>query len=289
MKRARRSLARACAFALALPCAANAQQTPAPAPSAPSVVGYTGSGSLVVQSALAGIPLTVGSKIALEIRGQRLRIDVLSIGVPGGDATTSSISTALATQVLPPGGFSAVFDRSAGTFTLWSTAKKTYFTASSLSGIGHASTPRPVPSPSPTARPDPDSGDLFSIFKMLETFKKDKSFSASIALSGHTMLFGHPVTGLHYEIVDAPLSGQTGSDVHGDIQLADDIDEVPIEFTTSVAVKGIPPSSLRLDIPQLTRSVPPVSDFAPPPGYAKVASLFEVLGAKFPMSPAPAP
>jgi hypothetical protein len=280
----RACVARACALALALPCAARAQQTPPPA--TPAVVGYVGSGSLVVQSALAGIPLTVGSKIALEIRGQRLRIDILSIGLPGGDATTSSLSSALATQVLPPGGFTAVVDKSTGTFTLWSTAKKTYFVATSLSGIGHATAPAPAPSPSPTARPDPDSGDLFSVFKMLETFKKDKSFSASIALSGHTMLFGHPVTGLHYEIVDAPLSGQTGSDVHGDIQLADDIDEVPIEFTTSVSVKGIPPSSLRLDIPQLTRSVPPVSDFAPPAGYVKAASLFDVLGGKFPMRPA---
>jgi hypothetical protein len=234
-----------------------------------------------VQSALAGLPLTVGSKIALEIRGQRLRIDILSIGLPGGDATTSSLSTALATQILPPGGFTAVIDRSTGTFTLWSTAKKTYFVATSLSGIGHAAAPSPTPAPSPTARPDPDSGDLFSIFKMLETFKKDKTFSASIALSGHTMLFGHPVTGLHYAIEDAPLSGQTGSDIHGDIQLADDLDEVPIEFTTSVAVKGIPPSALRLDIPQLTKTVPPVSDFAPPPGYAKAASLFDVLGGKF--------
>jgi hypothetical protein len=237
--------------------------------------GYAGKGDLVVQSAVAGAPVGVGGRIAFEESGSLFRLDVLSLAIPGTD---SAISSVLATQLFPQGGFSVVFDRRNSTYTIWSAAKHAYYSH----GIQRdAKSPAPDATPTPIATPGAGTTgpDFFSAFKALRSLKDDKTFSMSIALTGHSTLFGHAVSTLQYQYAQTPLvSGGSTGDVHGEIDFADDFDEVPIRFTASAALKGIPPSSMRLELTELAKAAPPLGDFQPPRDYTRANSIGDVLG-----------
>ncbi|MBD5634045.1 MAG: hypothetical protein IAI49_06160 [Candidatus Eremiobacteraeota bacterium] len=260
----RRTLA---AFAFA--CASAAPNL-AHAQSAGSIEGgYVGSGNLVVQTSLAGVALTVGGNIALEERGSRLRIDVLSLGIPGADPTVSAV---LGTQLFPPGGFSVVYDAHPSTYTVWTNAKRAFF----VGGTPDRAQPAAA---NPAAGAIASGADLFDAFSALRSLKNDRVFSASVALIGHETLFGHPVTGLHYQFTQS-TSADASFDAQGELELADDLGSVPIEFTARATAKGIPGTSLRLDLTQMARQTPRADDFAPPRGYVRASTLGDVIGGK---------
>jgi hypothetical protein len=260
------------AFAFGFTCvAASLACIPARAQNAPQPdVGYVGTGDAEIQSMLAGAPLTLAANVAFEERGSRVRLDILSVGLQGN---TSGITGMMATQLFPAGGFTVVFNRSDSTFTVWSAARHAYFIGG---GPNPTPTPTPTPAPSPSATP---RGDLFGLFGPLRSLKDDQTLSLTVALSGHSTLFGHPVSNVHYAFVRTTISGDT-MDVHGDLAVAEDLNGVPLQLTASAVAKGIPQSSLRIELPQLEKRLPPETDFLPPPGYARVTNIGDAIGGK---------
>jgi hypothetical protein len=228
--------------------------------------GYVGHGNVVLQTAIAGMEkLTVGGEIAFEQRGPLARVDVLSLGLPGTDPTLSAL---LGTQLFPPGGFTVVFDRTTSTYVVWSNTKHTYFT--SVSSSQAAATP--APAASTPAKPTESSP-----FAFLKTVRDDTSFSVTLSLAGHGPINGHPATGIDYQLNRTTKAGDK-SNLHGRIEFADDLDELPIELTASVNTRTIPQSSLRLDLTSIARETPNEADFAVPQGYARAGDLGSVLG-----------
>jgi hypothetical protein len=227
-----------------------------------------GTGDAQIQSTLAGAPLTLGANVAFEERGARVRLDILSVDVRGNN---SGITGMMATQLFPAGGFTIVFDRSNSTYTVWSAARHAYFV-----GGGPSATPTAAPTPLPSATPH---GDLFGLFGPLRSLKDDQALSLSVALTGHTTLFGHPVSNVHYAFVRTTFAGDT-MDVHGDLAVAEDFNGVPLQLTASAVSKGIPQSSLRIELPQLAKRLPSEADFMPPPGYARVTNIGDAIGGK---------
>jgi hypothetical protein len=264
-------------FARALACALAASLAAAPAAraqDAPPASGYAGKGNVVIRTSLAGASLTLGGSIALEERGSRLRIDVLSLALPGADATISAV---VGTQLFPPGGFTIVYDRRDGTYTVWSAARRAFFVGGARANASGA----PLPAyANPAAGAIATGADLFNAFEALRSLRTDRTFSASVELTGHTTLFGRPVTGLRYRFAEVSTSGDRSLDVHGELELADDLDAVPVEITASVAAKGLPESSLRLDLTQLAKQPVPAGDFQPPADYARANAIGDVIGGK---------
>lgn len=236
--------------------------------------GYTGKGQLVVQTSILGPEnkITVGGDIALEERGSQLRIDVLSLAIPG---TSATISTLISTQLLPPGGFTVVYDRKAGTYTVWSNAKKIYYT--STAGAT-PSAPLPV---SGAAVAVVGGNDLFSAFSFARSLKDDAAFTVSLGLAGHQTVNGHPATGLNFAYARTTKTGDA-LEMHGTFQFADDLDGVPVEITVAGKSKALPDSALRLDFSSLVKATLPDSDFEVPPGYTRAGGLGDVIGRGLP-------
>jgi hypothetical protein len=258
-------------------CAAVAFATPASA--AVDAAGYTSKGQIVVRTMLGGAEITFGGDIALEERGDLLRFDLLSLAIPGTDPT---LSAALSTQLFPQGGFTVVFDRSARTYTVWSPSKHKYYT-----GGPAQSNASPAPAPAPNAATAIGAaGDLFNAFAFAKSLKDDAAFNATLTLAGHGPVNGHPATGIDYEFSRTTKSGES-TEFHGRLQLADDLDSVPVQITVSAHGKSLPQSSLRLDLTSLAKTPVPAGDFQVPAGYARVAEIAQVLGATLPGAATP--
>ncbi|GAC1303353.1 MAG: hypothetical protein NVSMB21_02440 [Vulcanimicrobiaceae bacterium] len=250
------------------------------AATAPDPGGFVGKGQLVVQTAIGGAStkLTIGGDIALEQRGDALRLDILSLAVPGADAALSSV---LATQLFPPGGFTIVYDRKASSYTIWSTAKRTYYASGPASGPQNGSTGVPA-SGGGTAAAIGAAGGLFDVFSLAKSLKNDSAFSATLSLAGHGVVNGHPATGLDYAYA-ATAKGGDRTDVHGRFQLADDLDALPVQITASAKGKAIPESALKLDLASLAKSTPNEADFVVPQGYGRAATIGDVIGKTLPL------
>jgi hypothetical protein len=235
--------------------------------------GYVGKGNIVVQSTIMGdTKITLGGDVAMEERGPRLRVDVLSLAIPG---TSGTLSALISTQLFPPGGFTIVYDRTAGAFTVWSPSKQRYYT-SAIAGT--------QPEGQPIAGPATaivEGGDLFSAFSFARSLKDDAEFNVSLGLAGHQVVNGHPATGMNFQY-DRKTKAGAGLELHGTFQFADDLDGVPVEI--SVAGKGgsIPESAFRLDFSTLTKQTPPDEDFEVPAGYTRATSMGDVIGKTLP-------
>ncbi len=262
------------AIVLAGVAATSSASRAANGPAVPAASGYVGKGQLVVQTSFGGggDKLTVGGDIALEQRESKLRIDILSLGIPGAGAAVSSI---LATQLFPPGGFTIVYDRTASTYVVWSTSKRNYYTNAGSSGTAATQQADSAATVIATA------GDLFAAFAPARGLKDATAFNASLSLAGHGTVNGHPATGLDYSYART-LRGGDALEIHGRLQLADDLDAVPIEITASVKSKSIPESALRLDLTTLAKQLPASGDFDIPQGYVRASNLGDVVGKVLP-------
>jgi hypothetical protein len=237
-------------------------------------VGYAGRGSIVIQTQLGETKLTVGGTMAFEESDPFVRIDLLSLAIPGADPTLSAM---LGTQLFPPGGFTVVYDRKASTYTVWSNSKHTYYTPPPKA----AATAMPA-TPAPLANATPASTNgLLGVFGFLRSLKDDRAFTVSLAMIGHGRTNGHPTTGVHFEYAKTTTAGEA-SNIHGELQLADDLGEIPVEIAVGVQTKGIPASALRLDATSIAQADPPPTDFIVPAGYARAASLGDVIGKVLP-------
>jgi hypothetical protein len=241
--------------------------------------GYVGSGQLVVQTTLGGdTKITVGGNIAIEEHGSLLRIDVLSLGIPGTNATTSSLMSAVSTQLFPPGGFTIVYDRKASTYTVWSNARHAYYTNASDSvesaPVSGAAGALPLTG---AAVGIVAGNDLFSAFSFARSLKDDSAFTLSFSLAGHQTVNGHPATGLNFQYARTTKTGDA-LDLHGTFQFADDLDGLPVEITAAGHSRSIPDSAFRLDFSSLVKQSPPDADFVPPPNYSRANTLGDVIG-----------
>jgi hypothetical protein len=237
--------------------------------------GVVGNAELVVQTALFSPDnsLTVGGHVAFEQRDTRVRIDVISLAIPGMNPTASAVASAgaAAMQLFPPGGFTVVLDQKTMTYTLWATAKQKYYSGK-ISRPGASASPLPTPTAMPSATPPVVAFDPLTAFKALKNIK-----AFSIALKGHGTTNGHPTTEYDYQVERDDGQGNT-FESHGQVQLADDLDEFPVQLQASAKGKTVPQSSLRLDLTRLERRLPPNADFVVPRGYTLAQSPQEVLG-----------
>ncbi|MBD5654560.1 MAG: hypothetical protein IAI50_05190 [Candidatus Eremiobacteraeota bacterium] len=252
--------------------AADFVAAPLSAATDPNGIGYAGKGQLVVRTSIGGTgtEVTLGGDIALEERGSFLRVDVLSLAIPGVDATISSL---FSTQLFPPGGFTIVYDRSAGTYAVWSAAKHVYFTSARPA---NGETPA-LPPQAPTAAALGAVGDLFGAFAVARPLKNDSAFTASVSLAGHGVVNGHPATALDYHYARTTNGGEA-IDIHGRLQLADDLDAVPVEVTASGKSNSFPQSSLRLDLTTLTKMAIAGADLHVPADFMRVGDVGDVIG-----------
>jgi len=237
--------------------------------------GYAGKGTLVVRTSLGkDSTVTVGGNIAFEERDTTIRVDVLSLAIPGMEP---SLGNALGTELLPQGGFTAVYDRKTSAYVVWSNTKRNYY-----SSLTASATPAPTPSPAPTstASASPSAG-LLALFNFLKGLKDDKAFTLSLTLGQHATVNGHGASILNYQYLKQTKDGKS-TDIHGAFAIADDLDGLPVQITASLKTPSVPESSMRLDFTQLAKASPDPNDFLVPSGYVRAASLGDVIGRVLP-------
>ncbi len=238
---------------------------------AASVPGLRSSGTLVVSANISGEPVNVGGNVALYHKGALYRLDVLSLGFPG----TSSGISALASSLIGPGGVTLLYDGTSGAMTAWSNQNKTYYQmaparAQSAAGAAAAAS---AAAGAVASQADPLAG-----LATLATTLHDVQ-NASIQLTGHKTVNGHPTTGIDVQL-KRQLPGKPVEDYHAQLALADDLGDFPVQiaFASVPATKQSFGGTMRLDLTSVVREDPADSVFAIPTGYTRVSSLSGVLG-----------
>lgn len=252
--------------------------SPSPSPATTPALGYSGKGAIVVRSTLGGqTNLTLGGDVGFEQSGDLLRLDVLSVKMPGVDP---SLGAAASTELFPPGGFTLVFDRPHQRAVIWSVARKRYFVFSFAPSpaASPTATPRPTPSPGATAT---GAGGPFAFFKNLKNYK---TLTFEISLAGHAVTNGHPTTGLNFLFQSEDNDGKK-IDMHGTLQSADDLDGLPVQLLVSSSGTQGPQGDARIDLTSVERRVVAAADFAVPKGFTKVDNPFDVVGTQLPGLP----
>ncbi len=236
----------------------------------PSIPGLRASGTVVIQANLQGQPVNVGGNVALFHKGAAYRLDLLSLGFPG----TSGDLSALASTLLGPGGVTVVYDGANGSITAWSSANRTYYASSPARA--------PAPPPAPSTASAASGGDPLAALAGVAAALRDVQ-SATIQLTGHRSVNGHPTTGLDVQM-KRQLPGKAPESYHAQLALADDLDGFPIQLT----LQSIPPTpaafggTMKLDLTSVQPDDPDDATFRVPPGYTRVPSLAGVMGRGLP-------
>ncbi len=256
------------------PAVARSQPSPTPVPDELPPNGLVGKGTLVGRTALGGSDtLTLGGSIAFEARGPLIRLDILSLGIPGADPTLA----ALAQSFIAPGGYTVVYDRQTSGYVVWSKAKQSYYQNS----VGNVGEKAPQPVASSSARVGVGESDLLGAFGFAKSLKDLKTFTIQLGLSGHGPVNGHPATGLDFLFARQTNEGDP-LNVHGRIQFADDLDGFPVQVNATVKTKGFGLDA-QLDLTQIEKRVPDAADFDVPQGFTRVQDLGGVLGGAIPI------
>ncbi len=232
------------------------------------IPGLRASGTLVVQANVQGSPMTLGGRVAVYHRGPLYRLDVLSLAIPGAGSDLSAV----ASQLIAPGGVSFVYDGATGAVTAWSNANRTCFFS--------------VPERRALATPPPGAegageraggGDPLAALANVALALRDVQ-SATIQLTGHTVVNGHPSTGLDVQM-RRQLPGKPLENYHAQVALADDLGDFPLQiaFQSIPATRNDFGGTMKLDLTTVQRDVPDDDVFAPPQGYTRVNSLSGVL------------
>ena len=251
-----RSLAASAALLLLAPALTGA---------APAIPGLSSTGTLVVQASVSGQPVNVGGKVALFHKGTLYRLDLLSLGFPGVGGDLS----ALAATLIGPGGVSMLYDGATGSITAWSNANKTYYSETP----SHAAPAAAAPANSAPSSP----ADPLAALANLATALRDVQ-SATIQMTGHSMVNGHLSTGLDVQ-VKRQQPGKSLENYHAQLALADDLNDFPVQ----IALQSVPATkndfggTMKLDLTTVERNTPDDSMFTVPQGYTRVSSLSGVL------------
>jgi hypothetical protein len=245
--------------------------TPASGRAESSASGFRSTGTLVVRATISGSPLDVGGKIALYRRGSFYRLDLLSLGFPGTDATLSAAAGAL----LVPGGATLLYDGATGTVSAYSNGNRAYYEDASPAPAGQrTASPSPAPTPLAAGAADPLAA-LATVVRQLTDVQR-----AAILFTGHSTTNGHATDDLDVT-VRRQRPGKALEDYHAQLSLADDLDGFPVRILLS-STPATPQDfggSLRLDLTTISRDNPADSIFTIPPGYTRVTTLGAVLQA----------
>ena len=224
-------------------------------------------GTLVAQVNYQGTPVNIGGNVALYHNGARYRLDVLSLGFPGTDPNLG----ALAATLVGPGGVTIVYDGASGAMTAWSSQNHTYYVMSPLRASGTAAAPAPPPVST-------NAGDPLGALTTLASALKNVQ-SASVMMTGHSTVNGHPATNLDLQLKRA-LPGKPAEDYHAQLALADDLNDFPVQIAlaSTPASRDALGGTMRLDLTSVQTVAPDDSVFAVPAGYTRATSLSGVLG-----------
>jgi hypothetical protein len=203
-------------------------------------------------------PMSASASVAFEAKPMKFRFDVVSVSLSGlGPAAAGMVPP------FPTGGATFVADYATGKLIVWVRSTKKYFVGKiPVPNFGKNATPAPHATAAPMPMMDP-----FAVFK---SFQGMKTFS--IALTGHATSNGHPTSQYDF-VLEREYGAGNSFALHGQMQLADDLDELPVFFHVSVDGNKLPASSLRYDLTNFERRLPPESDFHPPGGYKLVKNL----------------
>jgi hypothetical protein len=230
--------------------------TPAP--------GERASGSLTMQAQWNGAPITLGGNVQLSRRGALYRLDLLSLGIPGADSTTSGLLGALLGQ----GGATVIYDGATSAVTAYSTSSHVFYEAPPRTPPSVATAP-----PSASA----DTGDPLALLAAIVRATHDMQ-RAAVELTGHSTVNGHPSSDLDLSLQRA-RPGKAPEEYHAQLELAEDLDGFPVRivFTSTPATKDAIGGSVRLDLTTVEHANPDDGVFAVPAGYTRVPSLGDVL------------
>ena len=258
------------ALALCVVAAPGLAQSPAPSPSpAPTPVplrGFSASGTLGAQSAVAGSPASLQANVNVMNNGSRVRIDLLKFVLTGGDPTMN----AMITKAIPQGGLSLVFDQKTHVATIWSTAKKVYYQSQRIDITRSAATPKPKATP---------ASDVDSFLKFMKGMTELDSFTGTINLAGHKTVNGQMASVFDYDVKMQKHGGKPAH-VTMELALADGLSGIPIHFTVNAEgnTAGGSAMNLAIDLQSISLEAPAPSNFDVPAGFKKVKQIMELIG-----------
>lgn len=239
-------------------------QAPSPSPSpAPSPVAFSARGHADVTVTVQGNTFAGNAQLGLAQRGNRTRIDLLSLR---SDAFP-----------LPPLSLSAVIDRDANTLAVWNDVSKRYH-VQALPRVVPGAVPRPSAAPSASPGPSRRTGSPLAGLDVL---------ALSLQLTGHGVTAGLPTTGLALDLQVRRHGDTAPTHVTATTQVADAYAFFPVTLDVAVA-PGSTPFGVKLAyaVDQFTRSAPAPARFEIPAGYAEARSFQDVV---LPPRPAPSP
>ncbi len=107
--------------------------------------------------------------------------------------------------------------------------------------------------------------------------------TASIQLTGHAPVNGHPATNLDIQM-RRQLPGRPLENYHAQIALADDLGGFPVRITlqSTPATRTALGGTVKIDLTNVRADTPPDADFEVPGGYRRVDSFGAVLGRSLP-------
>ncbi len=224
--------------------------------------GERASGTIVLQTQIQGADVTLGGNIALYRRGPLYRLDLLSLGIPGSDATTSAMLGAL----LGPSGATIIYDGATGSISAYANGNRTYYTES-RTPAGAAAVP-PSAANAPRMNGDP-LAILAAIAKATANMQQ-----ASIVLTGHAAVNGHPTSDLDVQL-ERHLPGKSAEHYHAQFALADDLDGFPVKITAEST--GSMSGKFQVNLTTIEAASPGDEIFVIPDGYTRVTNIGDVL------------
>jgi hypothetical protein len=247
----------------------------APAARAADPPGYYAHATIAIQATTKKGQLAFNGDANFEQRGTTVRLDLVSLALatPGGPALPG---------IIPPGGYTIVYNPLAQSYTIWSQARRMYYS-------GNAK-PAPTPAPGGTSAPAGAApSPLPTRASTLEKLKDLKAFSLSIDLAPKETVDGHETTPFDFKLLEQGKSGEPFN-LAGRVNFADDLAGVPILLVAN-ATRGADGNvgNVRFALTQVRRSAPPPADFSPPDGYKQAASIFDVLVLPPGLGPSPGP
>jgi hypothetical protein len=255
-----RGLAAAATFAFALPLLGAGESIP----------GLRANGTIVVQANLQGQPVNIGGTVALFHKNAVYRLDLLSLGFPG----TNGDLSALASSLIAPGGITVVYDGTTGSTIAWSSANHSYYVVAAPRAAAATASPATVAAAA--------GGDPLSALAGVASALRDVQ-TATIQLLGHSVVNGHPTTGLDVQM-KRQLPGKPAENYHAQLALADDLAGFPVQLTLQ-SVPATPSAlggTMKLDLTSVRPDNPDDAMFHVPAGYTRVDSPSGILGHALP-------
>jgi len=223
--------------------------------------GERAGGTIVLTTAISGTPITLGANVVLYRRGPLYRLDLVSLHIPGADATTTAMISAL----LAPGGATVIYDGATGTLAAYSNANHRYYTQARDTSTATALPPAAANAPR-------TGGDPLALLGTIAKATRDLQ-RAAIVVTGAGSVNGRPTTN-----IEVTLERRASTDrFHAIVALANDLDGFPLDIDAESHGWSGFTGHFKLDLSSVEAATPDADIFAIPAGYTRVNDLGEVL------------